>query len=401
MSAPGESWPRRFAVPLAATLGYAWAVLVALLAIDALQAERAAREQARFGNALAEQLAARAEEPLLRQDRVGLGVAANQAAARAEVRQVAIHTMDGRPFVVAGEPPGPDATAFVQPVVVADEATAEVRVALNADAFARPFAHTLAIAWPYLTAGLAITLLAAFGGPRVFTWWSGVTPAPPPAPETATPPAPEPLAPTPGTTLVVANLFADAASSSVAPDALAAAANLADHIARVYDADIAPLPSTGCALLFRDDAGADRPFNAVCATLLLRRLLEHWQTTEAPFGDAEHLFRYAVEHFDAPAPAPPEFPKSEAASDVLLLSSLAHNGEIVIGQAALAALAGTERVHVDPLENPAAAALATSATPGGILRDVAPDYQPLLDAQAREIATAAGFESAQPGNDVE
>lgn len=400
MSEPAESWPRRFAVPLAATLGYACAVFVALLAMEALQAERAAREQSRFGNALAEQLAARAEEPLLRQDRVGLGVAANQAAARAEVRQVAIHTMDGRPFVVAGEPPGPDATAFVQPVVVADEATAEVRVALNADAFARPFTHTLVIAWPFFTAGLAITLLAAIGGPRVFAWRRGVTAAPP-APETAAPPAPEPHAPTPGTTLIVANLFADAPSPNDAPDALAAAANLADHIARVYDADVALLPSTGCALLFGDDAGADRPFNAVCATLLLRRLLEHWQMAEVPPTASEHLFRYAVEHFAAPVPAPPELPKSEAASDVLLLSSLVHNGEIVIGQAILDALEGPERIHVDPLENPAAAALATSATPGGILRGVATDYQPLLDAQAREIATAAGFESAQPGNDVE
>lgn len=400
MSEPAESWPWRFAVPLAATLGYACAVFVAALAYSALEAERAAREQARFGNALAEQLAARAEEPLLRQDRVGLGVAANQAAARAEVRQVAIHTMDGRPFVVAGEPPGPDATAFVQSVVVADEATAEVRVALNADAFARPFAHTLAIAWPFLAAGLAITLLAAFGGPRVFARWRGVTAAPP-APETAAPPAPAPPAPTPGATFVVANLFADAPSTSDAPDALAAAANLADHIARMYDADVAPLPSTGHALLFRDDAGADRPFNAVCAALLLRRSLEHWQMATAPPSASEHLFRYAVEHFATPVPAAAELPKSEAASDVLLLSSFAHNGEIVIGQAAVDALAGTERVHVDPLENPAAAALATSATPGGILRGVAPDYQPLLDAQAREIAAAVGFESAQPGNDVE
>lgn len=382
-------------MPLAATLGYVCAVFVGLLAGVALEAERAAREQARFGNALAEQLAARAEEPLLRQDRVGLGVAANQMAARAEVRQVAIHTMDGRPFVIAGEPPGPGVAAFVQRVVVADEATAEVRVALNADAFAQPFTRSLAIAWPFLAAGLAVTLLAALGGPRVFAWWRGATPTP--APETATPPSPEPLAPTTGATLVVANLFADAPSPNTAPDALAAAANLADHIARIYDADVAPLPGTGCALTFRDDAGADRPFNAVCATLLLRRLLEQWQTATVPPSDppqtAEHLFRYAVEHFATPVPAPAELPKSESASDVLLLSSLARNGEIVIGQAAMNALAGPERVEVDPLENPAAAALASSATPGGILRGVATDYQPLLDSQAREIEAAVGLQS--------
>ena len=396
MSVWPESWPRRFAVPLAAVSGYVCAVFVGLLANEALDAERAAREQARFGNALAEQLAARAEEPLLRQDRVGLGVAANQMAALAEVRQVAILTMDGRPFVIAGEPPGPGVAAFVQSVVVADEATAEVRVALNADAFAQPFIRSLAIAWPFLAAGLAVTLLAALGGRRVFAWWRGATPTP--TPEVATPPSPEPLAPTTGATLVVANLFADAPSPNTAPDALAAAANLADHIARIYDADVAPLPGTGCVLTFRDDAGADRPFNAVCAILLLRRLLEQWQKATARPSDppqtAEHLFRYAVEHFATATPAPAELPKSESASDVLLLSSLARNGEIVIGQAAITALAGAERVEVDALENPAAAALASSATPGGILRGVATDYQPLLDAQGGEIAAAVGLESA-------
>ena len=395
MSASGESWPRRFAVPLAATLGYACAVLACLLAGWALEAERAAREQARFGTALAEQLAARAEEPLLRQDRVSLGVAANQAAARAEVRQVAVHTMDGRPFVVAGEPPAVGAETFVQPVVVADEAAGEVRVALNADAFARPVARSLAIAWPFLAAGLIITLVAAFCGARVLAWWRG---APPPESETAATPAPEPLAATSGATLVVANLFGDAPMASTAPDALAAAANFADHIARVYDADVALLPGTGCALTFREDAGADRPFNAMCATLLLRRLLERWQLATAPPNDTpqatEHPFRYAVEHFAAPVPAPAELPNSEAASDALLLSSFARNGEIVIGEAATAALAGTERVHVEPLDNPAAAALATTATPGGVLRGVTADYQPLLDSQAHEIAAGFGLDAA-------
>lgn len=396
MSASPESWPRRFAVPLAATLGYACAAVACLLAGWALEAERAAREQARFGTALAEQLAARAEEPLLRQDRVSLGVAANQAAARAEVRQVAVHTMDGRPFVVAGEPPAVGAEMFVQPVVVADEAAGEVRVALNADAFARPVARSLAIAGPFLVAGLIITLAVAFFSAQVLAWWRGAPP--PPDAENASTPAPEPHAATPGASVVVANLFGDVPTAGKATDALAAAANIADHISRVYDAEAAPLPSTGCALTFRDDAGADRPFNAVCAILLLRLLLERWQLATAPPNDApqatEHPFRYAVEHFAAAVPVPSELPKSEAASDVLLLSSFAHNGEIVIGEAAMAALAGPERVHVDPLENPAAAALATTARPGGILRDVAADYQPLLEAQAREIAAAVGFELA-------
>lgn len=394
MSASAWSSRHRLAAPLAATAGYLAAGAVALLAGWTLETERQASERARFGTVLAGQLAARAEEPLLRQDRVSLGVAANRAAALAEVRQVAIHTMDGRPFVVAGEPPGPSAAAFVQPVVVADEVAAEVRVALNEEAFGMSFARTLAIAWPFWTVGLAATLAGALFGGRAFVWWRGAAQAS--DAESAAPPAPAAAEPTAGATLVVANLFADAATPQDArADALAVAANLADRIARVYGAQAAALPGTGCALVFRDDAGAaDRHFNAVCATLLLRRLLERWRTASAPQSEgetSEHLFRYAVEHFAAAVPAPVELPGAEVASEVLLLSSFVHNGEIVIGESALAVVAGPERLVVEPLDNPAAAALTTAAAPGGLVRRIAQEYEPLLDAQASEIGTALGL----------
>ena len=390
MNASARPW--RFAVPLAATAGYLVAVAVALLVGWALETERQANERARFAAALAEQLAARAEEPLLRQDRVSLGVAANRVAARADVRQVAIHTMDGRPYVVAGEPPGHGAAAFVQPVVVADEAVAEVRVVLNEEAFAMPFARSLTIAWPFWVAGLAVILALAFFGGRAFAWWRGATQATDAA--TAAPDAPEIAEPTSGATLVVANLFVDEQTlQGPRAEALAAAANFADQLARVYRADAAALPGTGCALTFHDDASPDQPFNAVCATLVLRRLLERWQAT-VPQGEgsaAEHLFRYAADHFASAVPAPAELSGSEAASEVLLLSSFVHNGEIVIGESALAAVAEPERLVVEALDNPAAAALTAAATPGGLVRGVAEDCEPLLDAQAGEIGAALGL----------
>ena len=377
-------------MPIAATAGYLAAGAAALLAAWALETERRASEQARFGAALAEQLAARAEEPLLRGDRVSLGVATNRVAARAEVRQVAIHTMDGRPHVVAGEPPGPGATVFVEPVEVADEVAAEVRVALNDGAFGTPFARTLAIAWPFWAVGLTVTLAVALFGGRAFAWWRGAAQAP--DARTAAPPAAATVEPPAGATLVVANLFADAATLQGGPaDALAAAANIAERVASVYGAQAATLPGTGCALTFRDDAGPDRHFNAVCATLLLRRLLELWQAAAAPQGEGEargHLFRYAVDHFAGAVPS--ELPGAEAASEVLLLSSFVHNGEVVIGESALA-LTGAERLVVEPLDNPAAAALTTAAIPGGLVRGVAEGYEQLLDAQAGEIGAALGL----------
>ena len=392
MNTASQSWRRRFAIPLAAAAGYLAAGAVALLAGWALEAERQASEQARFGTLLAAQLAARSEEPLLRQDRVSLGVVARQATAQAEVRQVAIHTMDGRPFVVAGDPPGPDAAAFVQPVLVADEVAAEVRVALNEEAFQMPFAHSLAIAWPFWAVGLSVTLVLALFGGRAFAWWRGVQV---PDAETPAPPPPETAEPMPGATVVVANLFVDAATPrSACADALAAVAGFADQVARVYGADAAALPGTGCALTFRDEGGdSDRHFNAVCATLLLRRLLERWQAAVAhgQGGTAEHPFRYAADHFARTVPPPAELPGSDAASAVLLLSSFVHNGEIVIGEAVVSAMAAPERLVIEALENPAAAALTNAAKPSGLVRGVAQEYEPLLDAQASEISAALGL----------
>lgn len=379
-------------MPLAATAGYLVALAVALLAGWALEAERRASEQARFGTALAGQLAAGAEEPLLRQDRVSLGVAANRLAARPEVRQVAIHTMDGRPLVVAGEPPPHGAAAFAQPVLVADEAVAEVRVVLSEEAFATSLARSLTIAWPFWAVGLAVTLASALFGGHLFAWWRGATQAP--EADTAQP-STENAERTPGATVVVANLFVDAATFPGArADALAAAANLADRVAQVYGADAAPLPGTGCALMFRDEAGPDGHFNAVCAMLVLRRLLERWQASDAARGEGagvEHPFRYAANHFASAVPAAVDLPGSEAASAVLLLSSFVRNGEVIIGEAVLAAVATPERLLVEPLDNPAATALTNEAQPGGLVRGVAADYEPLLDAQATEIGTAFGL----------
>ena len=168
-----SSWRVRFAVPLAAASGYLVAVAASLFAVAALQGERGALAAERFGNALVEQLAAGAEEPLLRQDRVALGVAAKRAVAAAHVTQVAVFTMDGRPFVVVGEPAGPGGRTYVQPVTVADEVTAEVRLTLAADAFATPLGRVLAIAAPFWAAGFALMCLAAFFGGRVLAWWRG------------------------------------------------------------------------------------------------------------------------------------------------------------------------------------------------------------------------------------
>ena len=395
MSTPETPWPRRFALPLAAVAAYLLGVLVSLLAMTALEAKRQAFAAQRFGTALAEQLAARAEEPLLRQDRVRLGVAANRAAAATEVRQVAIHTMDGRPFVVAGAPPGTDARTYVQPVTVADEVTGEVRITLTADAFAAPFGRVVTIAGPFWAAGLALTCLAAFFGGRMFAWWrgDGRQPGPETPPALATPPVVE----TAGKCLVVANLFADTDLRPQARErALAAAAEIAGRVAAVYSAEVAPPPRAGCTVVL-GDATPERMFNAVCAALLLRGLLERWQDQQVAQGEAllarpgpsPRLFRYAVEHCGPDEAAAAT--DSELASEVLLLSSLVRNGEIAMGKAGLAAVEGLERLLVAPFDNPAAAVLPGLAAPSGVVSGLAAEHEAALQAQADAIATEMGL----------
>lgn len=340
---------------LAAFGGFALAALATLPAWQQTERARIAAEQARLGIVLADKLAAAAEDPLLRQDRVGLGVVVNRMAARPLVRQAAIRAADGQALALAGAAPGPDAAVFSAPVVLADAMAAQAQVTLAADALATPAANLWATIWPFWLAGFVVLALATLFGGRPLRGW-GRTGG---AIDATAPAEAEPAV----TGWVIAQLAADGVPAPARERALAALAAATPRVARLYGAQAWPLPEGGLALEFAAEPGRDRHFNMVCAALLLRRVLARGElaANDVDAQSASGLFRYVVD--DAPAPAALAETPARAA------------GDVVVGAAALAAMQGRERLRLDDADPGAPAAV----------RGVAPDYETLLDAQAASI----------------
>ena len=374
---------KRAAATLAAVSGFALAVAISLPAWHFVERQRSADEQARVGTMLARQLATDAEEPLLRQDRVSLGVVVKRLASREIVRHAAIFAADGQPLAVAGESPAPNVVVYSEPLVLADTVAAEARLTLVADSFAMSLFGMLAIAWPFWIGGGAFTLVAFLFGGTVAAWWHG-----PAIKAEGEPPAMDPMLPGPeddsSTGLVVANLFNRVElSPATSRRALEAAAALADRVGRIYGAVAVALPDTGAALIFAVPPGGDRHFNMACAALVLRRSLERCDvaTDEAGHGvDAGALFRYAVDVVPGVVSANAER-FSTSARDALALSSVARDGDILIGKAALGAMQGQDRLRLGDFTN-----LATHALPGVVVLGVCAEYETLLDDQAGRVA---------------
>ena len=385
----GRLMEKRAATTLAAMSGFALAVAASLPAWHAVERESSAAEQADVGAMLARQLAADAEEPLLRQDRVSLGVVVNRMASREMVRHAAIFAADGQPLAVAGESPNPNAVVFSEPLVLADTLAAEARLALVADAFATPLAGMLAIAWPFWAGGLVLAVVALLFGGTVAGWWRGQTPAAEAAPP-ALDPAREAGAGEDPTGLVVANLGDRLELPSATPGrALQAAAAVAERVGRIYGARAITLPNTGAALTFGSPASRDRTFNMACAALLLRRALDRCAvaTDEAGRGVAAGgLFRYAVALVPV-AVAPDARAFATTARDALLLSAVAGEGEIVISKNALAALEGPDRLRLGDFAIPAAPAIG-GPVPAGVVLGVNAEYETLLDHQADSVTAS-------------
>lgn len=351
---------------LAGLGGFALAALATLPAWQQTERARVGAEQARLGDVLADRLAAAAEDPLLRQDRVALGVVAHRMAARAEVGQAAIRAADGQPLALAGTAPRPGVAVFSAPVVLADTVAAQAEVTIAADALTAPAISLWAAVWPFWAAGVALAAVAILLGG---TQWRGSRRAT--SDGTTAPAQPE----TTVTGWVIVQLAALAAPAGEREQALKALAALSPRVARLYGAQAWPLRQGGLALEFSAEPARDRHFNMVCAALLLRRALARCDLAPdgRPAQPASGMFRFAVD--DAATPAPTDAAAIEAQANVLARLANAA-GDVVIGAAALTATQGRERLRLADADADAA---------GAVVRGTAPDYEALLDAQAASI----------------
>ena len=379
------------AATLGAVGGYVIAVAIAFVSVGVLDAERSASAMSRYGMTVAEDLAYHAVEPLLRRDRIQLGLLTNRVAARPEVRQITIRTADERLFVVAGSASTETAPTYSRPVTVEDTVAGDVTVALNPESFPPPLADILNQSWQFVLAGLAATVFlfhfaTRLGSSRNATRGSTAV-------SRVVPPA----------FVVVANLPLRSASRSAEREQLLRhAMAIGGRIANLYAGHAAALPGSGIVLVFPVSGSGDRCFEVVCAALLMRRLLSKKAEKEAPaidtdgpspddaHDDASSAFRYGIDFSEAGATLHGDTVKPSSVSNVLLLASLAGAGELVLGQAAFDTLDRPDRVELDQLRNPATEALSTGvAMPRGKVRRVARDYDALITRQAEVIAIAS------------
>ena len=381
------------ALTLSAVAGYVVAFVVAVAGFSIANAERSADAMARFGNSMADDLAHLAIEPVLRGDRIQLGLLANRLAARPEVHRIEVHTVDGKLFVVAGGPALRAAPAYLRAIAVQDTVAGDVTVTLNADSFRFPAHRLLAETWQFALGGLAVTIFAFHFGSRARLAGLATGSASEVAKERRTKPG----------FVVVAEVSRSTESGSANRERLLERGMvIARRVANLYAGQCLGLSRGGIVMQFPSSVSRDRGFEVVCAALLARDLL----AAVAPVAVAEpggveeagtkpppvvHAFRYGIDLAQTGIVVHDDGVHASSVSDALLLASLAGGGELVMGQAAYDALDRPERVEIEDLENPATEALSSGvARPRGVVRRVAGEYGSLLARQTEVIAKALG-----------
>lgn len=362
-------------------VGCALGCLATLLAWRHAEAQRESAAIDAFGSAIAEDVARLAVEPLMRQDPIALGLLADRFAARPEVRGIAVHTVDGRPFVVVGEAAGQRSPTFAAPVAVEDSVVGDVRATLNSAAFGLSLGSLLRTSWWYWAIGLA---LAAGGGWLAEGRWrraagtpgtaaapgEGALPAEAASCRNATEQAAA-TAPSDADALVlVANLFSRAGLAAADRDeALQRCLAVARAVAHQHGGKVDLLDRIGVALTFAG-TGPAASCSALQAALVLRAAMAR--------ADALPRFRYGLERLASTVAAP--------ADAVAVLAALAADGELLLGASAFASLEGPERFRLTPIDDPALRPLSPVAQPSQVVRGVAAEREAELADQAAAVA---------------
>ena len=388
-----NAWPpAAYALTVAGIGGYLVAFAVAMAAWWFVDSQRRVQDMAHFGETTASELAHVAAEPMSRNDRVSLGLAAQRLLKRPEVSRVSVYTVDNQPFVVIGDEAASSAPAHIKQIIRQDAVIGDVSVTLDASRFGLPVLTMLARSWLLWLFGLALTVACC----ALADWRRSR-----PVVESESEPAPPPPAPEhhDDTYILVANLFQrQGVSVAFRENALRHAAAVASRVADLYAGESAELPGTGVLVTLGPSDSVERGFEAVCAALLLRRLCRGLRGE----GNDTALFRYGLDLANGASAqsmavvsddlGDGEPAKRLTVSDVVLLSSLAPSGELIVGADAYDSVEESGRLIFEEVENTAASAIAAVSVPKGIVRGVTGEYDSLLRSQAEFIAHAISEE---------
>lgn len=340
----------------------------------------------RFGSVTAAALAQLAVEPLMRQDRLHLGVIGNRLGEVPELRGIASYSSDNRVLASTGDMNGPQYSA---PVTLDDSIIGYVRVAVEPEAFRREPGGQIAI---LLLVALLVPLLVGSGWslagaarrgelrallPSRPTWLRPAAPAPVKAVEAEQPPA-EPV-PEISHYLLAVNLYNQLTLAPHERDfERGLCLELAGAVAELYQGEVVSMPGMGVLLDFDHADDPERPFQVLCAAFVLARLLHD----EAPFG------HYRLGLNLTTRPAEEALPLDDPAiADAALLSALARQGHLALSEPFHRVVEGTQRLQSRPLLNPLLDQLTTSDTGCHLVTQLDEAAAALVARQVEQIKT--------------
>lgn len=321
--------PSPFAVACLATLLAA----ACLVTVWKLNDDSQARTDA-YGESLAAGLAQLSVGPLLKQDRIALGVMTNRTLALPEVTGVAVFTIDDQVLAASGN--ADNGLRYTKPVTFDDGLMGYVRVALRQTV--DPASVSLALLGTLAVVLVPLMTVGAFSIRYVRE----------PGAAMVTDDGADPVAEEAQHThhLVAVNLYHQI---SMTPDIreveLEHAHDIAQRVVDVYLGKVRRLPGTGLLVQFAPSDDADRALQVLCATFVLAELLAEFDV------EGDGIYRLGLHSVALPPAREPDTEDAEIA-DVALLSALAKHLTVAVSDAFPIASLRDDQVHSQRLNHP-------------------------------------------------
>ncbi|MCH8140703.1 MAG: hypothetical protein IH908_03800 [Proteobacteria bacterium] len=342
-----------------------------LVAIWTLTDEREARLE-QFGSSVAKSLAYLSVEPLMKQDRIHLGVLTNRVAEIAEVVGVAIYTVDDKVLALSGTPA--NGVNYTEMVTSGDTIVGYVKLSVDRLAFergdtsSRSLRYSLSALVVFLTP-LFILVLSNVNDSRKLARRC-VIPTQSPADQAETQPR----------YLLAINLYNQLSMTPAERELeLAYGLTMAEQVANLYQGHAVYLPGTGVLVGFEHNEGHDRAFQVMCAAFVLLHLLDE----DAVRG----IYMLAVHALLLPSDKKLEVSAPEVA-DTVLLSALAKYKTVAVSDRFYVRILRRERLLSQRLDNPLLAEL-TTAQACYLITGLSRAYADLITQQVERL-TAQG-----------
>ncbi len=316
---------------------------LSLVLIWTLTDKREARLE-QFGSSVAKSLAYLSVEPLMKQDRIHLGVLTNRVTEISEVLGVAIYTVDDKVLAVSGTPA--NGANYTEMVTSGDTIVGYVKLSVDRFAFERGDTSSRSLRY-------SLSALVIFLTPFFILVVSNVNDSRKLAHRSVVPAQlQDDLAETQPRYLLAINLYNQLSMTPAERELeLAYGLTMAEQVANLYQGHAAYLPGTGVLVGFENNEDHDRAFQVMCAAFVLVHLLDE----DAGRG----TYRLAVHELLLPSNKKLEVSAPEVA-DAVLLSALAKYKTVAISDRFFKCILRRERLLSQRLVNPLLAELTTA-----------------------------------------